>query len=396
MERVFVIVLDSLGIGELPDAAKYGDAGSNTLKSLCDSNLLNIPNLSKLGIFNIVGNDYTTKYNNPTAIIARMAEKSNGKDTTVGHWEIMGLISEKTFPTYPNGFPEDIIKKFEEKTGKKVLCNKPYSGTQVILDYGQEHEKTGDLIVYTSSDSVFQIAANEEIVPVEELYKYCNIARSILKGKHAVGRVIARPYVGQYPNYTRTANRHDFSVEPNGLTVLDYLKQSGLDVIAVGKINDIFAGRGITKAISTISNEDGMKKTLEVCHSDFKGLCFVNLVEFDSLYGHRNNTEGYVNALNEFDNWLGLFLNYMSSDDILIITADHGCDPETESTDHSREYTPMLLYGKNIVSANLGIRDSFSDIGKTILDIFGIDNKLDGKSFADEIKLVKNEKENDI
>lgn len=389
MKRLFVIVLDSLGIGELPDASKYGDKGSNTLKSLYTSKLLNIPNLSKLGIFNIEGNNYSTKFINPTSVFARMAEKSKGKDTTVGHWEIMGLISEMLFPTYPNGFPEDIIKEFEKKTGKKVLCNKPYSGTQVILDYGEEHKETGALIVYTSSDSVFQIAANEEIVPLEDLYKYCKIARNILVGEHAVGRVIARPFVGKYPNYTRTANRHDFSVEPHTLTVLDYLKQSGLDVIAVGKVNDIFAGKGITKAISTISNYDGMKKTLELCNEDFNGLCFVNLVEFDSLYGHRNNIEGYAGALNEFDEWLGSFLDKIHTDDILIITADHGCDPATESTDHSREYTPMLLYGKNIAPANLKTRDSFADIGKTILDIFEINNNLDGVSFANEIKTVQ-------
>lgn len=391
MKRVFVIVLDSLGIGELPDAAKYCDEGSNTLKSLYNSNKLNIPNLSQLGIFNIDGNNYAKKQNQPSSVFARMAEKSNGKDTTVGHWEIMGLISEKKFPTYPNGFPQEIIEKFEKEIGKKVLCNKPYSGTQVILDYGQEHERTGNLIVYTSSDSVFQIAANERIVPIEELYKYCQIARKILVGEHAVGRIIARPYVGEYPNYIRTSNRHDFSVEPHNLTALDYLKSNGFDVIAVGKINDIFAGRGITNYVPTISNADGLKKTLELIDREFNGLCFVNLVEFDSLYGHRNDVDGYVKALNEFDIWLGLFKEKMTEEDVLIITADHGCDPATESTDHSREYTPMLLYGKNIFSDNLHTRDSFSDIGKTILDVFYVDNKLEGVSFFDKIKLVKNE-----
>lgn len=389
MKRIFVIVLDSLGIGQLPDATKYQDEGSNTLKSLYNSKKLNVPNLSKLGLFNICGNGYGAVSNTPSSVFARMAEKSNGKDTTVGHWEIMGLVSQKPFPTYPNGFPQDIIKEFEEQTGKKVLCNKPYSGTQVILDYGKEHSTNGDLIVYTSSDSVFQIAANEKIVPIDELYRYCRIARSILVDEHAVGRVIARPFVGEYPNYTRTSNRHDFSVKPHALTALDYLKDNGFDVLGVGKISDIFASQGITKTFSTTSNRDGMEKTSELCNTDFKGLCFVNLVEFDSLYGHRNNTEGYVNALNEFDEWLGGFLEELNEGDLLIITADHGCDPETESTDHSREYTPMMLYGNGILPTNLGTRDSFADIGKTILDIFGIKNSLDGVSFANKIVMEK-------
>ncbi len=386
IKRVFVIVLDSLGIGELPDADRYGDKGSNTLKTLFNSKKLNIPNLEELGIFNIEGNNYTSKNNAYKAVIARMSEKSNGKDTTVGHWEIMGLVSEKPFPTYPNGFPNEIIDKLEKQTGRKILCNKPYSGTQVICDYGLEHEKTGGLIVYTSSDSVFQIAAREDIVPIEKLYEYCKIARNILAGEHAVGRVIARPYIGTHPNYTRTANRHDFSVVPPKMTALDYLKQSGFDVISVGKINDIFAGQGITRTVLTKSNADGMKKTLEIANEEFNGLCFVNLVEFDSLYGHRNNIEGYTNALNEFDLWLGAFLEQMQKDDVLIITADHGCDPATESTDHSREYTPMLFYEKNISSTNLGTRDGFADIGKTVLDIFGVDNNICGNSFYNLIK----------
>lgn len=391
MKRVFVIVLDSLGIGELPDAAKYNDSGSNTLRSLYNSKKLNIPNLCTLGLFNIEGNDYFKADINHKSIISRMAEKSNGKDTTVGHWEIMGLVSEKPFPTYPDGFPDEIIKDFENKTGKKVIVNKPYSGTQVILDYGKQHEETGDLIVYTSSDSVFQIAAHESIVPINELYKYCEIARNMLVGEHAVGRVIARPFIGEYPNYTRTANRHDFSVAPPNKTALDFLKDSGFDVIAVGKINDIFAGKGITKAIPTVSNDDGMNKTLNLCEAEFNGLCFVNLVEFDSLYGHRNNTEGYTEALNVFDAWLGVFLSKLKTEDFLIITADHGCDPATESTDHSREYTPMLLYRKDIKPVNLGTRDSFADIGKTVLDVFDIQNDIDGVSFADAIKKVDNE-----
>jgi len=380
IKRVFIIVLDSLGIGELPDAEKYGDSGSNTLKTLLDSSILNVPTLAEMGLFNIEGIDYIKKTNKPTAAYARMAERSNGKDTTVGHWEIMGLVSEKPFPTYPNGFPKDIIKEFEKQTGRKVLCNKPYSGTQVIKDYGLLHEKNGDLIVYTSSDSVFQIAAREDIIPVDLLYRYCNIARSILVGEHAVGRVIARPFIGNHPDYTRTANRHDFSVVPPENTALDYLKEAGYDVISVGKINDIFAGKGITKAIPTVSNADGMDKTIKIANQDFNGLCFVNLVEFDSLYGHRNDVVGYVGALNEFDIRLKALKESLTNDDILIITADHGCDPATESTDHSREYTPMLAYGKSIKPFNLGTRDSFADIGKTILEIFGIDNELNGKT----------------
>lgn len=385
MKRVFLIVLDSLGIGELPDAEKYNDTCSNTLKSLYNTHRLNIPNLAKMGIFNINGINYAPSVLKTTASYAKMTEKSNGKDTTVGHWEIAGLISEKPFPTYPNGFPKEIINEFEKQTGKKVLCNKPYSGTQVILDYGQQHEKTGDLIVYTSSDSVFQIAAHEDVIPIEELYEYCKIARNILVGEHSVGRVIARPFINKYPNYTRTSNRHDFSLKPGEKTMLDYLSDNGYDVISIGKINDIFAGQGITEHISTKSNDDGINKTFEVANRDFEGLCFVNLVEFDSVYGHRNNTEGYTEALNFFDSRLGLLLPKLKKDDILIITADHGCDPETPSTDHSREYTPMLIYGNSIKSVDLKVRESFSDIGKTVLDIFGIRNNISGTSFLKQV-----------
>ena len=386
IRRVFVIVLDSLGIGELPDADLFNDKGSNTLKSLFNTNRLFIPNLDKLGLTHIEGNDYFSSSTGNVASIARMSEKSAGKDTTVGHWEIMGIISERPFPTFPNGFPDEIINIFEKKTGKKVLCNKAYSGTQVLLDYGQLHEKNGDLIVYTSADSVFQIAAKEDIIPVEKLYDYCMTAREILKGKYAVGRVIARPFTGTYPCYTRTANRHDFSVKPPKESALDHLKNSGYDVISVGKINDIFCGQGITESIHTESNKDGMKKTSEITQKDFNGLCFVNLVDFDSKYGHRNDTNGYVKALNDFDQWLGTFLPCLKDDDALIITADHGCDPNTESTDHSREYTPMICYGKKIKPVNLGTRDSFSDIGKTILEMFGVKNDLYGNSFYYQIR----------
>lgn len=385
MKRVFVIVLDSLGIGELPDAEVYGDSGSNTLKTLYDSGKLNIPNLENLGIFNVDNNYYAQNNKSPSGAYARMGELSNGKDTTVGHWEIMGLVSEKPFPTYPDGFPESIIKEFEKQTGRKVLCNKPYSGTEVIKEYGPEHEKSGALIVYTSSDSVFQIAAKEDIVPVETLYEYCRTARKILVGEHSVGRVIARPFSGEYPNYNRTANRHDFSVLPPKKTALDYLKDSGFDVISIGKINDIFAGQGITLSIPTKSNTDGMEKAIQTAKSGFNGLCFVNLVEFDSLYGHRNDIDGYTEALNIFDTQLGQLLTLLKEEDILFITADHGCDPATESTDHSREYTPLLIYGKKVSPCNLGTRKCFADIGSSVCDYFGISNALAGESFIKDI-----------
>lgn len=385
IKRIFLVVLDSLGIGEMPDADRFGDRGSNTLKTLYDSGRLNIPNLEKLGLFNICGNEYGKTHIDPTAAFARMTEQSNGKDTTLGHWEIAGIISPKSFPTYPNGFPDDIISEFERQTGRKVLCNKPYSGTEVILEYGRAHEQTGDLIVYTSGDSVFQIAAHEDIVSLDELYRYCDIARNMLKGKHNVGRVIARPFIGQYPNYKRTSNRHDYSVKPPRKTMLDYLSEKGFDVVSVGKIFDIFAGQGIKESHKTVSNDDGMVKTLEIIKKDFCGLCFVNLVDFDSSYGHRNDIKGYTDALNAFDKRLSELLDALSTDDILMITADHGCDPKTESTDHSREYTPLIIYGKNINPKDLGTRNSFADIGKTVLDIFEIENKLDGQSFANMI-----------
>ncbi len=386
IKRVFLIVLDSLGIGEMPDADVYNDKGSNTLKSLYNSGKLNIPCLSSMGLFNIDGVDFGDKRTEPTASYARMVEKSCGKDTTVGHWEIMGVVSEKGFPVYPEGFPDDLIAEFERRTSKKVICNKPYSGTQVILDYGKQHENSGDLIVYTSSDSVFQIAAKEEVVPIEELYKYCEIARDMLKGEHNVGRVIARPFTGDYPNYTRTSNRHDYSVEPPKNTALDLLKSNGYDVISVGKIRDIFAGRGITESHPTKSNMDGMEKTFNLLDKSFNGLCFINLVDFDSVYGHRNNILGYTEALNLFDSWLNDFKNNLKEEDILIITADHGCDPSTESTDHSREYTPMVIFGEKVGCINLGTRESFADIGKTILELFDIKNDIYGRSFAHEIK----------
>lgn len=384
-KRVFLIVLDSFGIGELPDAESYGDEGSNTLKACHSQDGFYVPNMKKLGLFNIDGVDCEDGISNPVGAYGRLGEKSKGKDTTTGHWEICGLIGEKPFPTYPDGFPQEVLDEFSRRTGRGVLCNKPYSGTKVILDYGQKHVETGDLIVYTSADSVFQIAAHEDVVPIEQLYEYCKIAREILQGEHAVGRVIARPFIGNYPNFERTPRRHDFSLVPPKDTVLDELLASGLEVRPVGKIYDIFAGKGVMAAEPTTGNTDGMNKTMAWADRDFNGLCFTNLVDFDMLYGHRNDAVGYARALNEFDLWLGDFLKKLRDDDILFITADHGCDPITPSTDHSREYIPLLVYGKNIKSVNLGTRTTFADIGKTIADIFGVNSNAAGESFKNII-----------
>lgn len=385
VKRVFLIVLDSLGVGELPDAEKYSDKGSNTLRAISKSDKFGIDTMRRLGMFNIDGITYLDGTQNPQAAYGRFAEKSAGKDTTTGHWEISGLISRKPFPTYPNGFPSEIIKAFEENTGVGVLCNKPYSGTKVIEDYGKEHMDTGKPIVYTSADSVFQIAAHEQIVPREKLYEYCKKARKLLTGEHAVGRVIARPFLGTPGNFKRTSGRHDFSLLPPKPTLLDCMKENGLDVIAVGKISDIFAGKGVTEKTATNGNADGMKKTLEYLDKDFTGLCFVNLVDFDMLYGHRNDVDGYAAAFSEFDVWLDTFIRKMSADDVLMITSDHGCDPSTPSTDHSREYTFSVIYGDGIKPVNLGTRESFADIGKTVADMFALENKLDGKSFYGEV-----------
>ena len=384
MKRFFIIVLDSCGIGELPDANLWHDEGSNTLGAIRNNPAFNCPNLKKLGLFNI--DDVGGGIDNPQGAFARLGELSMGKDTTIGHWEIAGLVSPKALPTYPNGFPKEIIDEFEKRTGRKTLCNKPYSGTEVIKDYGEEHIKTGALIVYTSADSVFQIAAHEEVVPVKELYRYCEIAREILVGDHGVGRVIARPFTGEYP-FTRTANRHDFSLVPPKETMLDLLKNSGYETISVGKIYDIFAGKGLSESNRTCSNANGMEVTLELQKRDFNGLCFVNLVDFDMKFGHRNDVEGYAKAMTEFDGYLGEFLENMRDEDALIITADHGCDPSTSSTDHSREYVPMLMCGKNIKSGvNLGTRFGFCDISATVLEYFNVDkDKTSGKSFLGEV-----------
>lgn len=385
-QRVYLIVLDSFGIGHAPDAADFGDEGANTLYTITHSKEYDTPNMRKLGLSCIDGVDYLEKSDNIVGSYGRMQEASKGKDTTIGHWEIAGIVSENALPTYPNGFPKEVLDEFSKRTGREVLCNKPYSGTDVIRDYGEEHVRTGKLIVYTSADSVFQIAAHEDIVPVEELYKYCEIAREILVGEHGVGRVIARPFVGEAPNFQRTTNRHDFSLLPPRDTMLDVLQKEGYDTYGVGKIYDIFARKGIAHTQRIQGNVDGMEKTIQLQDKDFNGLCFVNLVDFDMLYGHRNDPKGYGKAIEDFDGRLNEIYSKLRDEDILIITADHGCDPTTESTDHSREYIPILVYGKKVKGGTeLGIRDSFTDIGKSILHYLGIDNNLEGKSFISEI-----------
>lgn len=383
-KRTFLIVLDSVGIGAMPDAANWGDEGSNTLGVISAHPDFCCPNLEKMGLFQIDG--VGEKTHSTRTCYARMTESSKGKDTTIGHWEIAGIYSPDPLPTYPNGFPKEVIDEFEKRTGRGVLCNLPYSGTEVIKDYGEEHIKTGKLIVYTSADSVFQIAAHEKIVPIEELYRYCEIARDLLQGKHGVGRVIARPFEGEYP-FKRTPRRHDYSLLPPSQTVPDILKEAGYDVISVGKIYDIFAGRGFTESHPTTGNEGGMVETIAQMKRDFHGLCFINLVDFDMVYGHRNDVAGYAAAATAFDEKLSEMLPLLREDDILIITADHGCDPATPSTDHSREYTPMIAYGQKLKKGvNLGTRKSFADIGSTILEWFGLPSDgIYGESFFKEI-----------
>lgn len=378
-KRVFLIVLDSVGIGEAPDADKFGDSGSNTLKSCSSSKYFDINTMKNMGIFNIDKNQYISGVSCPTSIYGALCEVSNGKDTTTGHWEIAGIISEKKMPTYPDGFPQDILSQIEKATGRGILCNKPYSGTQVIADYGEEQLKTGKLIIYTSADSVLQIAAHNSVVPTETLYEYCKAIRKIMNGKNSVGRIIARPFDGKPGSFFRTSGRHDFSLVPPQDTMLDRLKSNNFDVIGVGKIYDIFAGKGLTEKYLTGTNDIGMKTIEQVAQKDFKGLCFINLVDFDMLYGHRNDVDGYAKALTEFDKWLSIFITTLKNDDLLIITADHGCDPATVSTDHSRERIPLIIYGKEITPKNLGTMNGYSCIGKTILknfdcyydDIFG-------------------------
>lgn len=382
MKRVFLIVLDSFGIGTAPDSADFGDAGADTLGSIRRSAKFSAENMKKLGLFNIDGIAGGIKA--PVGAYARMTERSRGKDTIIGHWEMCGVISERPMPTFPDGFPEELLEKLSAAWGRGILCNKPYSGTQVIADYGREHIETGKLIVYTSADSVLQIAAHESVVPIEELYRDCEIARGICKGKYGVGRIIARPFEGEYP-FKRTTRRHDFALVPPHKTTLDLLKDGGLDVIAVGKISDIFAGQGVTDAIKTAGNADGMEKTMALLDRDFRGFAFVNLVDFDMVYGHRRDIDGYAAATAAFDAWLGDFRVKMRPDDLLLITGDHGCDPGFTGTDHTREYTPLLAAGDAVRPGNLGTRTTFADIGATVADIFGVPNPNAGESMKEAL-----------
>jgi len=384
LKRIFLIVLDSLGIGAQEDAGRFGDNGSNTLGSICKHENFFAPNLKRLGLFHIEGVE-TAGGSDPIGAYARMRERSAAKDTTVGHWEIAGLVTEDPLPTYPKGFPQEVIAEFERRTGREVLCNLPYSGTDAIRDYAEEQIKTGKLIVYTSADSVFQIAAHEEHIGLKELYRCCEIARELLKGKYGVGRVIARPYIGKNGNFTRTANRHDYSLEPPEKTMLDYISEAGMDVISVGKISDIFAGRGITESYPTKGNADGENKLLEIAERDFHGLCFVNLVDFDMKYGHRRDVAGYAESVSEFDDCLGKLLERLNDEDAIIITADHGCDPAFNGTDHTREFVPMLCCGNRILSKNLGTRETFADISATVMEMLNVSGKTAGRSFAAEI-----------
>lgn len=387
VKRIFLIVLDSCGVGAAPDSAAFGDIGVNTLRSCAASPKFSIPHLIEAGLGNLDGIDYLPKTDHPTAALARLQEASMGKDTTIGHWEIAGIVSPNPLPTYPQGFPQEVLEEFEKQTGRGVLCNLPYSGTDVIRDYGEEQKKTGKWIVYTSADSVFQVAANENWIPLEELYDACRKARAILRGKHGVGRVIARPYVGQSPGeFRRTSNRHDFSLEPPKQTMLDAIKNAGLDTLAVGKIYDIFAGQGTTEHVFNKSNADGMAHTDDYAARDFHGLCFVNLVDFDMQFGHRRDVDGYANALTEFDSWLGQFLPKLGDEDLVMITADHGCDPAyTATTDHTREYVPLVVLGKQVKPVNLGTRKSFADIAATVTELLNVPFETPGKSFAREI-----------
>jgi len=365
-KRAFLIVFDSLGIGDAPDASKFGDAGSNTLKSISKSKNFKVRTLKKLGLFNIDGIEIGEKEKQPIGSFARAIEKSNGKDSTIGHWEIAGIVSKKPFPLFPNGFPAEFIKRLEKIWGRDIIVNKPYSGTKVLKDYGREHIATGKIIVYTSGDSVLQVACHNSVASLEELYKMCEQARELCTGEFAVGRVIARPFVGEYPNFIRTHDRKDFSLTPPRKTILNKIQESGKSVISIGKINALFNGYGITESYPTSSDEDGIKKTMQMAKRDFNGLCFVNLVDFDTEFGHRNNIDGYAKNLSNIDKYIGKLLNVLTEDDILVITADHGCDPATESTDHSRETVPVLIYQKGKQSQNLGTFSSFTQIGEIV------------------------------
>jgi len=387
MKRIFLIVLDSFGIGAMPDSESFGDVGVNTLAACATSAKLNIPNMIAAGLGNIDGVSCLPKTDAPAGAVARLQEASMGKDTTIGHWEIAGIVSPEPLPTYPNGFPQEVLDAFEAATGRGCLCNLPYSGTDVIRDYGQQQLDTGKWIVYTSADSVFQVAAHEAFIGLEELYDACHKARNILRGKHGVGRVIARPFVGNSTDgFQRTSNRHDYSLEPPRATMLDAIKAAGLDSIAVGKIHDIFAGYGDTEYVYNKSNANGMEHAANFAKKDFHGLCFVNLVDFDMLYGHRRDIDGYANALTEFDVWLGEFMKGLGEEDLVMITADHGCDPAyTATTDHTREYVPLLVLGKQVKPVNMGTRKSFADIAATVTELLGVEYETPGESFAKEI-----------
>ena len=387
-KRVFLIVLDSFGIGYEPDADNFGDVGANTLASIAKDPGFQTPNMAALGLFNLDGVDCKPPVHPIAGSCARLREASNGKDTTIGHWEIAGVESERALPTYPEGFPPEVIEQYEKLTGRKVLCNKPYSGTEVLKDYGEEHMRTGALIVYTSADSVFQVAAHEQVVPLEQLYEYCQMARDMLKGEHGVGRVIARPFVGSCAaDFKRTSNRHDYSLKPPAKTMLDYLKAAGKDVIGVGKIYDIFDGEGLTEKIRTGGNTEGIRVMLELADRDFEGLAFINLVDFDMIYGHRRNIAGYAAAATEFDRGLGELLKKLRPGDVVMITGDHGCDPGyTRTTDHTREYVPLLVAGPEVKKDNdLGTVLGFGAIGKTICTALGVQAQLDGQDLSAKI-----------
>ena len=389
-----IIILDSLGIGADPYAADYGDQNANTLLNIKKAvPHMKLPNLVSLGISSIEGlEDLSDGIQPPPDTVlgsfARLMSKSKGKDTTTGHWEIAGLVTKSPFPTYPSGFPDAIIAEFQKRTGRKVIGNYPASGTEIIKDLGEQHIRSGDLILYTSADSVFQIAAHEDIVPLPLLYEYCQIARELLQSPHGVARVIARPFIGEVGNFTRTANRHDYSLAPPAPTMLDYITKSSQPVIGIGKIHDIFVGAGITDSISTKCNMDGVDKLIAAMKTTANGLIFANLVDFDSLYGHRNDPEGYANALMEFDSRLPEILDALGENDILYITADHGCDPTTEGTDHTREYVPLIVCGKRLRSGvDLGTREGFGHIAATVLDSLGVDGDVDGESFLNELTI---------
>ena len=387
MKRIFLMVLDSCGAGAMPDSEAFGDVGVNTLRSCSRSDRFRVPNMLKAGLGNIDGLSFLGQTAMPQGVCARLTEASMGKDTTIGHWEIAGVVSPEPLPTFPDGFPQEVLAEFEKQTGRGVLCNKPYSGTDVIRDYGEEQLKTGKWIVYTSADSVFQVAAHENLISLEELYDACRKARKLLRGKYGVGRVIARPYVGTAEaGFTRTANRHDFSLEPPARTLLDAVKDAGQEVLAVGKIFDIFAGRGTTDHVYNKSNADGMQHTVDYAKRDFRGLCFVNLVDFDMQFGHRRDIDGYANALTEFDTWLGEFEKTLQEDDLVLITADHGCDPAyTATTDHTREYVPLIALGSQVRPGSLGTRASFADIAATVAELLDVPFETPGKSFAKEL-----------